>query len=190
MVMRVHGERLIQAETLLVLPSKRISLCRKIVPTTAVRQAPENYQILCSPSAAPGRPPTSLSRSRIARDRLAQSLRHGGKELMSNTVFAGMPTRRRSSLPSPKGSGAAKQGRLVISRLVRTIWAGSLSDLPRRGDGLRFVLRRDLAAMAFTASSRVQATSAWRRRILDPAELAHATMAVSQSSESFNNCRL
>jgi hypothetical protein len=43
MVMRVHGERLIQAETLLVLPSKRISLCRKIVPTTAVRQAPENY---------------------------------------------------------------------------------------------------------------------------------------------------
>jgi hypothetical protein len=56
MVMRVHGERLIQAETLLVLPSKRISLCRKIVPTTAVRQAPENYQILCSPSAAPGRP--------------------------------------------------------------------------------------------------------------------------------------
>jgi hypothetical protein len=62
--------------------------------------------------------------------------------------------------------------------------------LAKKGRRLAFCYEAALAAMAFAASSRVQDTSAWRRRIPDPAEVAHATMAVSQSSESFNNYRL
>jgi hypothetical protein len=50
MVMRVHGERLIQAEPLRSREANESASDRKTVPTTAVRQAPEN------PSEAPGGP--------------------------------------------------------------------------------------------------------------------------------------
>jgi hypothetical protein len=97
MVMRVHGERLIQAESLLVCEANESASDRKIVPTTAVRQARKMTRPCVRHQRRLAVRPTSCP-DRGLRGIGWRNPRTWGTELMSDTVLAGLDAHKTTPL--------------------------------------------------------------------------------------------